>query len=674
MLRIRNFLFGVATFVFFASAIFGIATAGMQDNADEMRKWTAANQKFSISAKLLAVDDGKVKLETKDGKILNVELAKLCDADKACVKKFLESEDNPFAEQASPKRHSSNQPRDSEVEADPFTNRSQPRGRRKRDRSGFGNSTRNAASDYKLPKAVRLKFGRRNIRLKSEDYAVEISPAAKLKFDRDTIESSPPPVQDRFKFHNRVGSWALSLNETFLATSVSNPFDKKAWVTIYNFSKGTSSDPIELPWERTELLAVSGDGKKILTTNHDPNLPSRSDLWSVDENKLEHIRGWKTKGFHDHDGIEFKCATMVDDERILSAGTQTALWNVNSNSDEYASTAKMAGRTPQLTLSPDRKSFAAVANGRIHILNILSGTVEGTLARPDDEPESASDWQEVAFSPDGIYFAARRGNDLTIWNLNNGNVTDQFAVLTSGGLTWIDSRYILLGGALHDIDLRAVVWKYSASSRNLVPLSDGRILFVDKAGVSLIELPHADLADRIEQFEDDELLVLQEGDTVGLDLTGLKNVNADAKKQIRQTWTDKLEDAGAKVRSGNDFDRVVRFKVSVDKETNTEVRDFMSPFPMGGPFAKSGDKVKYQEKTASIELVVDGKTLWRTSRRFAPSPIVMHMRDGETPQQHVSRVTKVDTSFFTSRFIPEGLCSLPPELVGESRITLRGVE
>ncbi len=673
MLHIRRLLLGVVAFSFSISAVLSIATAAPQDSPDELRKWTAANQKFSITARLLAVDDGKVKLETKDGKILNVELAKLCDADKACVKKFMDSEDNPFAEQA-PQQGSPKESRDSKVESDPFTNRSQPRSRRKRDRSDFGNRTGRSTFGNNLPKAVHLKFGRRNIRLQSEEYGVEISPAAKLKFDRDSIECTPPPVQDRFKFHNRVGSWALSLNETCLATSVSNPFDKKAWVAIYNFSKGTASDPIELPWERTTLLAVSDDGKKILTTNHDPNLPSRSDLWLVVENKLEHVKGWKTRGFHDHDGIELKCATMVDDERILSAGTQTALWNVDSNSDEYASTARMAGHTPKLTLSPDRKSFAVVANARIHILNILSGVVEGTLARPDDEPESASAWQEMAFSPDGIYFAARRGNDLTIWNLKDGNVADQFVVLTSGGLTWIDSRYILLGGALHDIDLRAVVWRYNASSKNLVPLSDGRILFVDKGGVSLIELPHADLADRIEQFDDDELLVLQEGDTVGLDLSGLKSVDADTKKQIRKTWTDKLEDAGAKVLSGDDFDRVVRFKVGIQKETKTEVRDFMSPFPMGGPFAKRGDKVKYKEKTASIELVVDGKVLWRTSRHFGPSPIVMHMRNGETPQQHVNRVSKVDTSFFTSRFIPEGLCSLPPDLVGESKITLRGVE
>jgi len=148
-------------------------------------------------------------------------------------------------------------------------------------------------------------------------------------------------------------------------------------------------------------------------------------------------------------------------------------------------------------------------------------------------------------------------------------------------------------------------------------------------------------------------------------------------KTISSTWTERLFDSGVKVRSGGDFDRVLRFKVDVGEQQELEVRDMMDPFPMGGPFGRrrgSREEVKFQNKSASIELVVDGEVMWRKFGRFGPNPIIMHLRNGETAQQHVDRTSKVNANFFTSSFIPEGLRALPPELVGESKITRRGIE
>ena len=65
----------------------------------EMRKWTDSTGSFSVNAKLVSNEDGSVKLEKEDGRIITLPLTKLSDKDQTYLEELKKqnSEANPFA-------------------------------------------------------------------------------------------------------------------------------------------------------------------------------------------------------------------------------------------------------------------------------------------------------------------------------------------------------------------------------------------------------------------------------------------------------------------------------------------------------------------------------------------------------------------------------------------------
>ena len=59
--------------------------------SSEIRTWTDDSGKFAYQAKLSGTDDGKIKLATKEGKILKIVPEKLSDADQEFLNKQLEA-------------------------------------------------------------------------------------------------------------------------------------------------------------------------------------------------------------------------------------------------------------------------------------------------------------------------------------------------------------------------------------------------------------------------------------------------------------------------------------------------------------------------------------------------------------------------------------------------------
>ncbi len=64
----------------------------------ESRTWTDVSGRFKLDAVFVGLDEGKVSLRGKDGRVIVVPLAKLCQADQAIIQQSQDDSENPFAQ------------------------------------------------------------------------------------------------------------------------------------------------------------------------------------------------------------------------------------------------------------------------------------------------------------------------------------------------------------------------------------------------------------------------------------------------------------------------------------------------------------------------------------------------------------------------------------------------
>jgi len=452
----------------------------------------------------------------------------------------------------------------------------------------------------------------------------------------------------------------------------------------------------------------------ILTSSKPPASITRTDVWAVKDGELEHVSG-RYLGVGDSN---FESALLVDNNRVLS-GSKPVMWDLQAGFDIFRRNGKALQRHGHVALSPDRKLFANAYDKRIHLFTV-EGSLKGALARAFDEPDVELGFSDVAFSPSGKFLAAQHGSHITIWELEKGKAVDQFPVAESGCLAWVNDRYIFSGGALYDRNLEAAVWQYVVAVENLIPLSDGRFLFADFEGVRVIELPEVDPdGARFGSLNPDRLKVIRAGQSISLDLSELTANGVPEVDTIRRIWEARLTNYGMKVQSGARGKRVIKFEVNRLRWETGRVQ--IGPLPLSGVISMYGDpsgkrkiftayrrpvdlnigmtadpfdhpfftdtenfvkrlktsleRVRYRPTIGKIKMVVDGEVMWQSTHKFGPSQrIPMLLEDNESPQDQVSQACLPNPLFFASRFVPIKLSVVPENLVGESTISLDGIE
>lgn len=83
------------------AVVVGFALAGSTARAEVFRTWTDASGKFTIKAKFVAVEDGKVTLEREDGTEIEIEPKRLGEADQKYLADRAKADENPFKAAAS---------------------------------------------------------------------------------------------------------------------------------------------------------------------------------------------------------------------------------------------------------------------------------------------------------------------------------------------------------------------------------------------------------------------------------------------------------------------------------------------------------------------------------------------------------------------------------------------
>lgn len=596
-----------------------------------MRQWADSTGKFKIQAKILSQTDDTVELEKSDGLVIKLPVNKLSKGDQAYLKELIgeSNTDNPFA--GGVMKADDSQPRKNSPTTKPAV------------AIAHVAATKPAATQNRR---TLTDNGWRYQSTSPRENADALSP--------DTINL--PASDSKHAFHNRV-SVAISIDKAKMAVGRTNPFDDDTELFVVDLQARNAGAVAKVAIKDSGVFAVSPDGNVVVT--HRKSRGSKTgavDFWKVSGHVASHAASWQTAGFSDRNGFDPSQAMFVGSTRLLTIGRNIVLWNLAGPKAEYS--IPINGRSAT-TISNSGRELAIVDGSDIVLIGVAQGDALGRFTPPTTGTSS------LAFSPGGQFLAGLNSSDSSIWvwDLEANELAQQLgAPSRATSLRWVRDRYLLISNQLVDVELRVPVWQYTVSGGELVSGLGDAFWLVGKTNATPIRLPHQELDAQTASLDPEQLLVLKPGAEVALDFQ-LPFPPAEL-KTIRDKIASSLQSNQITINQSAALRLVA--KVTKGKSDTTTV----SRFGMFG----GGDKVSYTPHTGSVALVSGGNTLWSQSRFFGPAGVIS-IKQGETAQQAVTKVSQPNSSFFSSIRLPKYLAAMPDgKPLGTSAISQAGVK
>ncbi|MGI9517258.1 MAG: SHD1 domain-containing protein [Pirellulaceae bacterium] len=601
--------------------------------SSELREWEDDSGRFKIMATLIGQTDDKVRLRKEDGRVVEVDVNQLSEADQQYLTDLAAaaSSDNPFA--------------GGTMEG-----------------GGGGTGTETASSggiSVAAAQPISLTSSNR-ILLADTTWSVDADPEQASASVHQPRAASLADTGYEHPFHSTISAPGFNSDETLAVFATTNPFDReRSQIQIVNLADSNAA-AFDLNFGGVNVTDISPDGKTVLTaqSSHSPR-DGRMDFFAIESGQPMHLKGWKMG--------KVKSARFLDDDNVMIALDDGGIRIVNWRGEEVIGSVP-TNKSPNPVLSSNSRLLALHQDGLVFVIDLAEQQTTGSLDLPGD-----SAW--LGFSPDGHFLAALAGDgDVRIWNMEDGELDRQISLPSPGArgkLTWVDDRYLLINGLdLLDTELRTIVWKYSGATP--VRTNNGNFWFIPKSSNSDItallpaEFPDERLASRSASLSVDDLYVLQPGDDISLelDLPFSRRKSAAIEDQLRQ----QLEDNGFRVTDNADI--VLRGTNQRGKRETIEYGDMMR-----GPWRRGDEtKVTFTPNTCSLTLMKDGRKLWSVARRYAAPQVVME-REDKSIQQMVSEACQPKPHFFENANLPQYLSLLPgsKNSLGSSTFTSTGL-
>lgn len=614
---------------------------GEMIQTSELRTWTDATGSFTVEAKLVSNKDGLVELEKKDGRVVSLPLEKLGESDQAYLKELEDqaNEENPFA---GGKKRS---PPDSENDS-------------QSDRRRANRSKRSSSSTRRVFSGINPKFYTNEIVL--TDRGWNVSPdAAKPQTPSDRVIN----VRSGFTkhaFHNRLGGVALDPGQRWAAVVFTNPFEEDSEVIVADTQTGETQPTLRTGYRDAELLAISPEAANVVTVVKGKGRePGRLDFWSR-KNSDGPDASWNTSSFFERDGFAPTAGRYLSESRLLTFGRRVILWDCDSAAAVYSFAVADSCRP---ATSANGNQIAVVSGDSVFVVDSSNGKSLGRFTPPVTV-------NAMAFSNDGQLLAGINGQSgsIWVWDLSANELARQLSAppQTIKSLDFIDDNYLLVNNAnLMDIELRTTVWRYRSSGGTILGSYDGRHWFVGKTKLTPISIPHIDLSSQTANYDPDDLLVVEPGSEIALDI---QLPFPPAERKRIQEQVSKMFQAN-EVAIGRDTDLELSLSIVKGKQETAEMSSIMDPFGRRGT-----ESIKYTPQVGKIRLMRDGVTLWSRVRRFGPAGII-HMKNDESAQAAANRLCKPDPSFFKSVNMPKYISQFPSgKPLGESTISELGIQ
>jgi hypothetical protein len=604
----------------------------------EMRTWKDASGKFEVEAQLIGRTEQSVKLKKADGLVIEVPAEKLSEADQEYLQGLTpdESDENPFAGGKPDTGDQKMAGKTVTSEADLRTIKPDPLG----------------------AKLIPIAGGRWS---GTFDAALE-----------HTIENKSVPFPiSQTSVHDRRTGFAIVPAGTRALLSITNAFEKQARIVIIDIEKREASFETLLPFKEGKVIGISPSGNYYATMKDRSGASGgRIDFWQIEQQDVKHVVGWETASFQDRNGFYPNDLVFIDDDRLLTLGSQVVMWDWQAGKPLYAAPVE-ASVSPGL--SANRKQLAVYADGAVAIINLEDGSSLGAITA------DRAGLTSLAVSEDGTLVAGLCGLDLRIWDLAKGEIIREMtlpgSVQTTKSLYWAGGKYLLVGDQhLVDVELRVVAWSYGKDFQTtaLVPAGNSQFWYIggshSGSRVVSVSLPHFDPETRTSGLDPDELLVLKPGTRVSVKLE--LPFPPDDQKKVLDHFKETLS------QSGMVFDEraaiVVKCYVEKGKENTINLRQIGRPRFGGGG---GSEEIHYTPSTSIVEIVEGEQQLWRRVGHNGPAGMI-RIQDGETSKQAVDRLCQPSPGFFQSIQLPRFLAVLPgqKESLGSSKLTEAGVQ
>lgn len=602
--------------------------------AADFRTWSDTSGQFSVKAKYVSSAGGKVTLEQEDGTHLEIELAKLSDADKKYVADEQRKGANPF--QKSPNN--------------PFRQKGKAPAPKPADVADPPLTTVDAS-------AARL------VDLGSDAWKVPASGTQPADLAARAIRL---PAKANF-FEKTAG---LAVNESAKRAVVGYTLDQPRPQGV------TRLVPVDLASGQAQPaitvnglfapVALAADGERVLMRRaefgHGNN--DRLELWSLSGGSATKLLRFVPYDAAKGPDRDVTWAAFVGDKlATVSAGGSLVVWSLEpALKAEY--TLPVLGQSVP-AVSPDGTLIAFASDKELGVLDAVVGKIVGSRALPKDHMPFAT----FAFSPNGKRIGCVAFDRLYVWDAATGELYRELpfqGVHVAGQIAWTGPDHVLVGGrALLDLEKQIRLWDYNGAEA-LQP-AGGLCWFVaadgDRAPGALVgaKVPQDAVRDRLAKaLTEPDFFVFKPGTAVAIDTTGL--MDAGEADRVRAALTKKVQAFGGTVSDHG----TIALQAITDGGKEREV--FYHTF--GSPGSRA---YKVREFFSRVKFVYQGKTVWEWSSSSVPG--FTHLKKDETMEEHLKKSEKPSYEFFDRVELPK-LLTKPtggaPGL-GQSRVTTAGL-
>ena len=397
-----------------------------------------------------------------------------------------------------------------------------------------------------------------------------------------------------------------------------------------------------------EVFAIDADNNQVLTFEKTfGSAPDKIVFRSFDDLATP-LKTWELAHFADKNGFEPKHGFFTSENRMLTLGDHLVMWDVDAAEPIYVVELERRGsiKREQIAFGPNQKVLAFVDDAVVSIINIEEGLLQGSIA-------ATKDTAAISISPSGEFLAAlERKGQIWVWDLTSNELIREFKSDGRESVQWVDERNLLVDNKyLMDVEYRVCAWEYKAGPKEeVVSLGLGDFLLQTKTHYVVLELPHADISNKIENLDPEDLLLIKPGDEFAVDF------DLPFDEQTQSEILDGLEDRLASVGYAINNQAAMTIRGRVKKQDKQRSR---VTFPHA-PHFRQRDPVyiDYTPHRSTVEVLKEGKVIWETSYYHGPSHYI-HTQGDETLQEHADRVSNPNARLFLSFEIPKNLATLP---------------
>ncbi len=623
-----------------AAILIGVVAVGASALADdEVRTWKDASGKFTIKARLLAVEDGKVSLEREDGTEIEIELKKLCTADQKYVADRPRPEDDPFKPVA-PK--------------DPFKARAKSKSPSAGAMKAPPSEPRVVVPDWSKARALVLAPD-------SQDWKIDVTPSPPTAA---AIKARPIGLPSKADFFERAKGMVVSGNGKMALVGYNLDNPKPLGVTRVvecDLEKGKLLGSASTPG-LMRPLALNDDGSQVLMCRDEFGFGNndRLEFWSLSNAGIAKDRSFVPYGDINGGDRDVKWAAFLGEKTFatVSSGGKLAVWDLDSLDPIYYLTIEN-GCVP--ALSADRKRLAFTTAKEVGVLDVAEGQVLALREKP------FAAFPKLAISPSGKRLALGSADKLRVYDMATGTLERDIlltGLFAGDTLQWTGETYVLVGGQfVIDVENQVKMWAYQGAE--LSAPNGAATLFAitphNAVGAMIpAALPHAGAIGTLKQaMADPNFFVLKPGSTVKLDVTALadpgeRNLAATALATALRKNEAQVGPNGA---------ATLVATTEVGKEREITYRTF-------GSFGEKTYKIR--EHISRVKLVYGGQVAWETSVYNIPH--FVSLKEGQTMEAYLREQEKPNYAFFGQVELPK-FVTRPTggATVGTSQVSASGI-